>query len=255
MIHANVHYSTSNEIGLKLSYPPEIIESVTITYKIKENSFIYELNISPPLNNIRLTNLSCGNLYEIMIYTSNQAGFSSTEYLIARTDGSSKTLLLLKLHKKRNILNVLFLVPSVIQPKDLIRTVTDNYIILNMAKWIINECPILSYEIEIVPIKNSNEYNSNRYFSFKYPLNEVKIDHLQSDHQYRLNIKVNSQPGENFQSISFRTEKSFDQMKMKYSQHFILIIFTLTCFMLIFLAIFVLLQLRQKRLKRTGLYF
>jgi len=80
----------SNEIGLKIFYPSEIIENLIITYKIKNTSFINQLNISPPLLNIRLTNLSCGNIYEIMIYTSNQVGFSSTEYLIIKTEGSSR---------------------------------------------------------------------------------------------------------------------------------------------------------------------
>jgi len=84
----------SNEIGLKIVYPSEIIENLIITYKIKNTSLINQLNISPPLLNIRLTNLSCGNIYEIMIYASNQIGFSLTEYLITKTEGSGRILLI-----------------------------------------------------------------------------------------------------------------------------------------------------------------
>jgi hypothetical protein len=83
-----VHYTISNEIGLKLLYPLEIIESVTIKYKIQNSSSIHQLTISPPLINIRLTNLLCGNTYEIMIYASNQIGLSPIESLITKTEGS-----------------------------------------------------------------------------------------------------------------------------------------------------------------------
>jgi hypothetical protein len=93
LIRAKIHYKMSNEIGLKIFYPSEIIENLIITYKIKNTSLINQLNISPPLLNIRLTNLSCGNIYEIMIYASNQVGFSLTEYLITKTEGSGRILL------------------------------------------------------------------------------------------------------------------------------------------------------------------
>lgn len=92
-IQAKIHYILSNEIGLKIFYPLEIIESVVIKYKIENSSLIHQLNISPPLLNIRLTNLSCGNNYEIMIYATNQIGMSSTEYLITKTDGSGRIFL------------------------------------------------------------------------------------------------------------------------------------------------------------------
>ncbi|CAF3435968.1 unnamed protein product [Rotaria socialis] len=229
-IRVNIHYTTPNEIGLKIFYPLEIIEIVTITYKIKDHSFMNELNISPPLTNIRLTNLSCGNIYEIMIYTSNQVGFSTTEYIIAKTDGST---------------------PSLYQSKDLIRAVSNNYIILDMAKWIINECPILSFEIEIIPIKNSDGNNLNRYFSFKNELNEIKIDHLQPEHDYQLNIKINSQPGENFQIISFRTAKDTNRISIKYSQRIFLVLLTMILFMLTLLFVFILVKLCEKRWMKT----
>ncbi|CAF3590109.1 unnamed protein product [Rotaria sordida] len=232
-IRAKIHYTMSNEIGLKIFYPFEIIETLTITYKIKDNLHIYELNISPPLTNIRLTNLSCGNIYEIMIYASNQAGFSSTEYLITKTEGS---------------------IPSLIESKDLLRTISNNYIIVNMANWIIDECPILSYEIEIFSIKNSNENNFNQYFSFKNPLNEIKIDHLQSDHDYQLNIKINSQPGEKLQRISFRTTKTNTQIKLKHKQILRFLLLTIISFLLIFILIFIIMKFCQQHLKKTKLF-
>lgn len=89
-IHAKIHYTTSNEIGIKLSYPSDIIENVTISYKTKQSLNIHEYHISPPLSNVRLTNLSCGNIYEIMIYGKNQVGLSSSEFLVGKTDGSGK---------------------------------------------------------------------------------------------------------------------------------------------------------------------
>ena len=90
-IRAQVYYTLPNEIGLKLFYPLEIVESVTVRYKIQEHVIIDELAMSPPLLNLRLRNLSCGSAYEIMMHASNQAGWSSTDYLIARTEGSGNT--------------------------------------------------------------------------------------------------------------------------------------------------------------------
>lgn len=103
-IQAKIHYTKSNEIGLKILYPLEIIENLIISYKIKNSSAVRQLNISPPLSNVRLTDLSCGNIYEIMIYTTNQVGFSVTEYLIAKTDGSGRILIfsLKNFHKFQN---------------------------------------------------------------------------------------------------------------------------------------------------------
>jgi hypothetical protein len=93
-IHGKIHYTTSNEIGLKLRYPLDIVESIRITYKIQQNEILNEINLSPPLLNVRLTNLSCGNIYEIMIYANNQVGTSLNEYLTGKTDGSSKNSIL-----------------------------------------------------------------------------------------------------------------------------------------------------------------
>ena len=90
-IRAQVYYALPNEIGLKLFYPLEIVESITVRYKIQDHAIIDELPTSPPLLNVRLRNLACGSAYEIMMHASNQAGWSSTDYLIARTEGSGTT--------------------------------------------------------------------------------------------------------------------------------------------------------------------
>lgn len=91
-IQVKIHYTTAQEIGLKVRYPMEIIETVTINYKVYDRSTMEELTLSPPLFNLRLTNLSCGSAYRIMVYASNPAGFSSTESLIVRTEGSGENI-------------------------------------------------------------------------------------------------------------------------------------------------------------------
>ncbi|UJR10325.1 hypothetical protein I4U23_014531 [Adineta vaga] len=221
-IQTKVHYRLSNEIGLKIIYPSEIIESLTITYKIKDNVHINELNIFPPLSHIRLTNLSCGNFYEIMIYASNQAGFSSTEHLFTKTDGS---------------------VPSLIDSSDLVQSISSNYIILNMNNWIINECSILSYEIELI----SSKTNFSRYISHTNENSMIKIDQLQSNEYYELNIKVNSQAGENFQTISFQTTNEKLAGKTKLEQ-----ILMLSAFLLcLFILILIIMKIYRRRLRQT----
>ena len=92
-INAKIYYTTSNEIGIKLSYSFDIIENLTIKYKTKQNSIVNTFNISPPLVNIHLTNLLCGTTYEIIINSNNQVGFSLNENLIEKTDGSSNLIL------------------------------------------------------------------------------------------------------------------------------------------------------------------
>ena len=51
-----------------------------------------------------------------------------------------------------------------------------------MNKWMINACPILSYEIEIFPIENSSQIYFKRYISSK---NEIQINNLQSNQDYQ----------------------------------------------------------------------
>jgi len=115
-----------------------------------------------------------------------------------------------------------------------------------MRKWIINECPILSYEIEIFPIKNSSEIHFNRYISSKP---EIQIDNLESNQDYQLNIKVRSEAGENIERIFFRTINDDNQIKIKNQQ----IIFSMI-FIALFLLVFIFILIIIKCLKKTGLY-
>ena len=233
-IQANIHYTTANEIGLKLHYPSDIIESLTITYKTKQNPTLNEIHIAPPLLNIQLTNLSCGNLYEIMIYASNQVGFGFNEYFIGQTDGS---------------------LPSLIQSTDLIEAISNHYIILTMSNWVINQCSILSYEIDLFPLKNSSETNLHRYYSFQNHFQSIKIDNLQSDEDYQLNIKVNSQAGETTKMISFRTTNDNFQFNSKTKNPYLIIVIIIISFIFTLISsiiIFILIKFCRLHFKDTG---
>ncbi|CAF0912627.1 unnamed protein product, partial [Adineta ricciae] len=221
-IKIKIHYTLSNEIGLKIIYPPEIIESLTITYKIKENSYMNEMNIFPPLSNIRLTNLSCGNLYEIMIYASNQAGFSSTEHLLARTIGS---------------------VPSVIDSSDLVQSIAYNHIMLNMANWIIHECLILSYEIQLFSTKT----NSSREISYKNEITMIKIGQLDPNEHYQLNVRVQTEAGESVKMISFQTMNETVSRRTQIEQSLIVIVISL----FIVVSILILMKIYRRRSGQT----
>ncbi|CAF1590596.1 unnamed protein product, partial [Adineta ricciae] len=198
-----IHYTTSNEIGLKLRYSSDIIESLTITYKSKQNSFVNEIHISPPSPTIQLTNLSCGNTYDIVVLAKNQAGFSISDSIIGKTDGS---------------------IPTLIQSKELIETITDHFIILNMSNWLINQCSIISFEIEISPVRNSTEQALHQFYSFKNHLKSIQIDNLQSNQDYQLQIKVNSQAGEIIKIVSFRTTNDQNLTKSRSPNYYIIII-------------------------------
>lgn len=89
-IQTKIHYSTFNEIGLKIIYPSDIVENLIIVYQISNSSLKHQLNISPPIFNIRLMNLSCGNSYDIMIYVKNHIGSSAIEFLETKTEGSGR---------------------------------------------------------------------------------------------------------------------------------------------------------------------
>ncbi|CAF0794841.1 unnamed protein product [Rotaria sordida] len=242
-VNAKIHYTTSNEIGIKLTYPSDIIESLMITYKTKQNPIINEIHLSPPLLNIRLKNLSCGNIYEIMIYGKNQVGFSLNEYLLGKTDGS---------------------VPLLIQSKDLIETISNNFIILNMSNWIINQCLILSYDIELFPIINSTNNNNNnnnnnlhRYYSFKNNFKNFRINNLQSDQDYQLHIKINSQSGELIKIILFRTTNDEKQMNLKTKNSYIIIIVIIISLIFIFIlsiSIFILIKFCPLNFKKPNLF-
>lgn len=127
-IDARLHYTTANEIGLKFGYPPEIIESLTINYKIAERTSMKELIISPPIFHFRLANLSCGTNYKIVAYASNEAGFSSAMSLNVRTEGSA---------------------PIFTEHAELIESITNESIVLNLNQIRLDQCPIVSFEITV----------------------------------------------------------------------------------------------------------
>jgi hypothetical protein len=113
-----------------------------------------------------------------------------------------------------------------------------------MKNWLINVCPILSYEIELFPLENTSEFHFDRYLSSK---NSFQIDNLQSNQDYQLNIKVHTEAGDHFERVSFRTlDDDHHQTKIK-SQRTIFIMICAASFLLT--LVFILLIL-----KRTGLY-
>ena len=139
--------------------------------------------------------------------------------------------------------STVFLVPSMIGSNELLETISNNYIIVNMANWIIDECPILSYEIEIFPVINSN---LKRSYFFQNQSNEIQIDDLQIDENYQLNIKINSQAGENIERIIFRTRNN----KINNQQIFILI--CISSFLIIFILVIIIIKYCRQYLKRSG---
>jgi len=169
-----------------------------------------------------------------MISANNQVGFSLNEYLIEKTDGS---------------------IPSLIQSTDLIEVISNNFIILTMSNWIINQCSILSYEIEIFSIKNSSETNLHRYYSFKNHFQNIKIDNLQSNEDYQLNIKVNSEAGETIKILSFRTTNDNYQLNSKTKNPYLIIIIIIISFIFTLISsiiIFILIKFCRLHLKNTG---
>jgi hypothetical protein len=170
-----------------------------------------------------------------MIYANNQVGFSLNEYLIEKTDGT---------------------IPSLIQSTDLIELISNNYIILTMSNWIINQCSIISYEIDLFPIKNSTEINhDHRSYSFKNNFQNIKIDNLQSNEDYQLNIKINSQSGEIIKILSFRTTNDNQQFNSKTKNSYIIIIIIIISFLftlIIAIIIFILIKFCRLHLKNTG---
>ncbi len=136
------------------------------------------------------------------------------------------------------------LVPSLIESNDLFETISNDYIILNMKKWLINACPILSYEIELFPIENTSEIHFNRFLSSK---SSIRIANLQSNQDYQLNIQIHSEAGDHIERITFRTtDDDHHQAKIK-NQQMIFIMICTASFLLT--SVFVIIIL-----KKTGLY-
>lgn len=110
--------------------------------------------------------------------------------------------------------------------------------ILNINQWLIPTCPILSYEIEYHPLENLSQIESNRYFP---PIEFIRIDHLQSNTDYQLNVKITSEAGEVFQRISFRTKDS-RQYHRRQNQQIIFIMVCMASFLLTFAIVFLILK-------------
>ena len=237
-IQAKIHYHTSNEIGLKIIYPFEIIENLIIDYQISNSSFEDQLTISPPLFHIRLTNLSCGNPYDIRIHAKNQIGSSAIEYLHTKTEGSGR------ISSNQNIFPSFSIsVPIFIDSADIFKTITHDHIILNVNQWLIITCPIISYEIEYYPLENLSQIETNRYLP---SIDFIRIDHLQTNTEYQLNVKVSSEAGENFQGITFRTKDSHGLILRK-NQQMIFIMVSIASFLFTFTIVYLI-------LKKIGLY-
>jgi hypothetical protein len=124
-----------------------------------------------------------------------------------------------------------------------------------MSNWIINQCSILSYEIDIFPIKNSSEIHLHRYYTFKNNFQTIKIDNLQSNEDYQLNIKIISQAGETMKIISFRTTNENFYSNSKTKNPYLLIIIIIISFIFTLISsiiIFILIKFCRLHFKDTG---
>ena len=170
----------------------------------------------------------------MIISATNQVGSSLNEYLIVQTDGS---------------------IPSLIQSTDLIEAISNDYIILTMSNWIINQCQILSYEIEIFPLKTSNQTNQHRSYSLKNNFQTIKIDNLQSNEDYQLNLKIYSQAGEATRILSFRTTNDLHQLSSKSKNPFLILIIIVISFIFTLISaiiVFILIKFCRLHFKDTG---
>ena len=145
-----------------------------------------------------------------------------------------KSFISIFLLNKQNQNSIYFVVLSLISPEKFVENISNNCIILNMTNWIIDQCHILSYEIEICSVINSNENNLNRYSLFKNEFNNMKIDNLQSDNDYQLTIKIYCQAGDYIETISFQMAKDKNQMENKH-QLILFIVILISPFLLTFI--------------------
>ena len=102
-----------------------------------------------------------------------------------------------------------------------ITKISNDFIILNMSNWIINQCLILSYHIEIYPLGNSS---LNRYYSFNNNYEKIQINNLQSNsslHEvdwYRRSIEINKDQLDEANQIQLITNKHISQTKFQHQQ-------------------------------------
>ena len=104
-----------------------------------------------------------------------------------------------------------------------------------MKHWLIDICPIQSYEIQLFPINNTNEIPSHHYLSSK---DLIHIDHLHSNQDYQLNLHIYSEAGETFERLTFRT---ITEMKI-FNQQMIFILIGIGLFLLILVLILIILR-------------
>lgn len=126
-----------------------------------------------------------------------------------------------------------------------------------MSNWIINQCLILSYDIELFPITNSTDKNHHRYYSFKNNFKTIRISNLQANQDYQLHIKVNSQAGETIKIILFRTtnENKDSNLRTKSSYFLIIIIVSFIILCVLSLIIFILTKFCKIHIKKAGKFF
>ncbi|CAF4434156.1 unnamed protein product [Adineta steineri] len=105
-----------------------------------------------------------------------------------------------------------------------------------MSKWKVNQCGILSYDIEIFPIDNSTERNLHRYYSFENHLKILKIPNLQSNQNYHLEIKVHSQAGEINKIILFRTLNNKHIFNSETQHYYLTVIIIIISFILVLVS-------------------
>lgn len=129
-------------------------------------------------------------------------------------------------------------VPIFIESADIFHTITDDHIILNLNQWLIITCPILSYEIEYYPLQNLSQIETNRYLP---SIDIIRLDHLQSNTDYQLNIKVSSEAGVNLHGITFRTSNSHGLILRK-NQRIIFIMVCIASFLFTFTVVYLILK-------------
>lgn len=152
-------------------------------------------------------------------------------------------------------MNLLSLVPSLIQPNDLIETISSTFVVVNMSNWIINRCSILSFDIEIYPKVNSTEQNLHQFYSFKNHLKRVQIDNLYPNQDYQLRIKVNSQAGEIVKFISFRTNADQRASSFRSQNYYIILIIIVVSTVLALISsviVFIAVKFCRLHLKHAG---
>ena len=131
-----------------------------------------------------------------------------------------------------------------IDSSDLVHSIAYNHIVLNMANWIIHECSILSYEIELFSTKT----NSSQEISYKNETTMIKIGQLDPNEHYQLNVKVQTEAGESLETILFQTMDEPVSRRTQIEQSLIVIAISL----FIVVSILILMKIYRRRSTQTG---